>query len=206
MPAKPRIMDLNRFTMFADVPGVENQKAKLSWGIRDGSARVTVFVFNTAAKRNEVISAPLGTETFLVFCDMFEKIIDASPGSKSKIDCYMGIRDAGGKLTGEKKLIGEFWFGVDNEGLIWVSLVDADKPRIKFTFKMWDYHKILKTDGTPLTDVEASKAVARTTIRALREVYVPAMAQFIEYVGKTSNNNSSNVTKAEELTLEDINF
>ena len=55
----PRIHDLNKFSLFADVPGVEKQRARLTWSMRGDQPRITVFLFNPATNRNENISAPL---------------------------------------------------------------------------------------------------------------------------------------------------
>jgi hypothetical protein len=198
--------------MFAEIPGVQNQRARLNWSLRNGGPRISVFAFNTVTNKNDSISAPLGVEVFMLFCDQFEKMATANPNTKSKIECYTSIRDAAGNITPEKRLISELWFGVDAEGMVWISIVEGDKPKIKFIFNLWQYNKFIKNDGTELSGPEASSMLAQSTIRALRTIYTNEIGEFTEYVGKTTGNIQqlappvSTASKVDEITLEDINF
>lgn len=205
----PRICDLNKFTLFADVPGVEKQRARLTWSMRGDQPRITVFLFNPATNRNENISAPLSPEVFLFFCDKLEEVINGNPGVKYKIDCLTAIRTSEGKITDERKLICELWFGQDGDGMIWLSLIEGEKPRLKFNFSLWDYNKIYKPDGEQLSAAEASIGVARATVRALRHIYTHNMTQFTEYASaatKASSVPSNVISKTDTTVLEDLTF
>ena len=207
--ASPRIQDLNKFSLFTDIPGVEKQRARLTWSMRGDQPRITVFMFNPATNRNDNISAPLSPEVFFYFCDKFEEVINGNPGVKYKIDCLTAIRTAEGKITDEKKLICELWFGQDNDGMIWLSLIEGDKPRLKFNFSLWDYNKIYKPDGEVLSAAEASIGLAKGVIRALRDIYTINLAQFTEYTAaaaKTSTAPSNVISKTDATVLEDLTF
>lgn len=207
--AGPRIQDLNKFTLFAEIPGVDNQRARLTWSIRGGQPRISVFMFNPATNRNEVISAPLAPDVFMFLCDKIEEVTTAAPGTKYKVECLTAVRDAAGKMTSERKLISELWFGIDAEGMIWLSVIDGDKPRIKFNFNLWEYNKIYKPDGTVFSAAEGSVGIAKATIRALRQIYTVNMAEFTEYVpagGKAGSTTSTGAVKSDTSVLEDLTF
>lgn len=208
----PKIQDLNKFTLFADIPGVQNQRARLSWSLRGGNPRISAFAFNSATGKNEISSAPLPPDAFLVFFDQFQKMVESGQNNvKAKVACLTGIRDTEGKLTQEKRLLSELWFGVDEAGLAWVSVVEGEKPRIKFTFNIWGYTVIYKADGSPLTESEASKLCASSVIKALRSIYTANMAEFAEYSPAAARAATTAVTemaapKIDPSVLEDINF
>ena len=204
----PRIQDLNKFTLFADIPGVENQRARLTWSIRGGQPRISVFLFNPATSRNEVLSAPLSPEIFLFLCDKIEEVASAAPGTKYKIECLLSVRDAAGKPTQEKRTLSELWFGIDADGLVWMSIIDGEKPRIKFNFSLWDYHKLYKPDGSVFTQSECSIGIAKATIRALRDIYTRNMGEFVEYTPAGNKNTAAATTAVKNDTsmLEDLSF
>ncbi len=206
MDDKPRIKDLNRFSLFVPMPNVPNQRARLSWSIRAASPRISIFYFNPATNKNEVMAVFMAPEVFFVFLDQFEELIkNNQTGAKYKIENYLGIKDAQGKQTADRRLVNELYYGLDAEGMAWLSVVEGDKPRLKFTFSLWDYSKIFKPDGTQLSESEASKAYALTAIKALRDIYTMNMSTFAEY-GKPEFSAKSSSVKVDESVLEDLNF
>jgi hypothetical protein len=52
-----------------------------------------------------------------------------------------------------------------------ISLESDTRPRLKFTFRLSDYHKIYRSDGSVLSESEASCLHALSTIRAIRSIY-----------------------------------
>jgi hypothetical protein len=205
----PRIQDLSKFTMFADAPGGGGQRSKLQWSIRGGNPRITIFTFNPVTNKNDIISAPLTPEVFLLFCDQFLSIINNNATNvKAKLDTYIGLRDEANKLTGEKRLLSELWYGVDENGLAWISVTEGDKPKVKFTFSLWAYNKIYKSDGSELTATEVSRAMADSTISALKNIYINNMATFSEYNTGASAvaNKSQSSDKAVNFNVQDLDF
>ena len=208
----PRIQDLNKFTLFADIPGVTKQRARLSWSMRGTNPRITAFAFNPNTNKNEVTTAPLSPDIFLIFCDQFLAMIDSNQTNiKAKIETLTSVRDAGNKPTQEKKLLSELWYGIDANGIVWMSIVEGDKPRIKFTFNIWGYNVIYKTDGTALTEAEASRIAAKSSVSALKAIYIQNMAEFTEYVPQSdrtidARTTDTSVAKIDPSVLEDINF
>jgi hypothetical protein len=76
-----------------------------------------------------------------------------------------------GAATGERKLSCHAMVGKDEDGLVWISLVAKDRPRIKFIFQLSDWHEIFHGDGTPYNAADASVLQALSIARSLRLVY-----------------------------------
>jgi hypothetical protein len=216
---RPQIHDLNKIMMFTETPGAPGKRSKLAWSVRDGAPRLTVFTNDPKDQVNKgIMYAPMNPETFYAFMDLFEQVTKSPSGTKYKIDCLTSSRDQAGNIKqDEKVLLSEIWFGKDDAGLIWLSCVAPNRPKIKFTFKVSDYHRIFK-DGNPLSESEASCLQAMATIRILRNAFyshVSALKPTTPVNGdrpRTSFNNNSNNSynqnrqQREETKVEDIPF
>ena len=208
-----RINEILRFSMFTDAPGVEGKRSRLAWSVRDGNPRVTVYTnIPTDTIQKGVLSAPMNPETFFIFLDLFEKVALGDNGIKYKIDCYTSFRKEDGTYT-DKTLQSELWFGKDDQGVIWISVNAPSRPKIKFDFKVYDYHKIYKGDGTQISESEASALQALAVIKAMRNIYVPlvgALKQPNPGISKPFTDqkvyNGNPATAQANPTFEDVNF
>lgn len=157
------MLSLNRFSMWTPAPGVENKRARLSFGLLDINPRISVFTSipdDTIGKG--VISAGMNPETFFIFLSRLEAITKAPPGTKEKIECYQGR---------EKLKSSDVIFGKDSDGMIWLSVIAPNRPNIKFIFELSNYHNIIKSDGTELSKAELSAIEAQAKISILRKMY-----------------------------------
>lgn len=213
---RPQIQDLNKIMMFTETPGVQGKRSKLAWSVRDGAPRITIFTNDPKDQTNKgVIYAPMNPETFYIFADLFEDAIKGPSGAKYKIDCLTSARDSAGNLKPEEKaLLSEIWFGKDENGLVWISCVSATRPKIKFIFRVSDYHRIF-IDGEALTEAKASCAQAMATIRILKNAfYSHAAAIRVPLAGTgdkprtnySNNNYNKSSQPREEMKAEDLPF
>jgi hypothetical protein len=162
-----------------------------------------------------IMYAPMNPETFYAFLDLFEQATKSTSGTKYKIDCLTSTRDQAGNIKqDEKVLLSEVWFGKDDAGLVWLSCVAPNRPKIKFTFKVSDYHRIFK-DGSPLSEAEASCLQAMATVRILRNAFYPLVSTLKSTTPNTGdkprtsyNNNGYNQNRQPmaETKVEDIPF
>lgn len=170
--------ELEKFQLFTETPGVPGKRSRLGFSSYRGNPRITVFTNVPNDTGKGVINAPMNPETFLVFLDLLEKVALNPAESKHKIDCWTVMRAAEGQEANrEKTLLSELYFGRDAAGLIWISVTAPNRPRIKFDYRISDFHKIYKGDGTQLTEGESSTLQAMATIRALREVMIVHMSE-----------------------------
>jgi len=168
--AAVKINELEKFAMFMNAPGAEGKRSKLSWYIREGSPRITVYTNIPSDTINRgAISAAMNPETALIFLDLFEKGILDNNAFKYKLECFTTPwSDTGERL--DKKVTSELWFGKDNTGMVWISILSDNRPKIKFEFKISDWHRIFHADGTQFTEVEGSVLQAMAVIKAMRNI------------------------------------
>jgi hypothetical protein len=166
------INEINRYTMYAD--NNTGKKAKLCWCIRESSPRITVYTNNpldTVSKG--VINCPMNPETFFLFVDLFEQVLKGPNDKKYKINCFNGYNPETGTYDsqGPKNLVCELWFGKDEEGIAWISLIAPERPQIKFVFKLSDFHGVTKGNGDSFSVSELSVLQAQATIIPLKHIY-----------------------------------
>lgn len=208
---QPRILDFNRLAMWTPSPGVENKRARLSFGILDISPRITIFTNNpndTIGKG--IIAAAMNPETFFTFLNRLEVIAKGPAGNKEKIECFTGK---------ERVKVSDLVFGKDEEGFVWLSIIAPNRPNIKFIFEMSDWHTIQRGDGTKFTPSECSVLEAAAKIQVLRNIYTQHFADILktprpdynalrnnqkEYPKKTEAPKKEAVTPG--ITFEDIDF
>jgi hypothetical protein len=207
---KPKIYEIAKFNMFADSPGVEGRRARLVWGVRDGNPRITVFTNNPNSKGLEgIISAPMSPQVFIAFLTLFEDVIKGPNDIKRKMDNDTSRRDEDNKPV-DKSLLSEVFFGKDSNGIVWISVIAPSKPKIKFEFRLSDYHRFYKTDGTQFTESEASVLEAISVIQCLKALY-PKYYGELKVQGTRTYPNSSNTvstySKPHEVAgIEDVLF
>lgn len=179
-PEKIKILDFDKLQMWTPTPGAPGKRAKLGFSIRDGNPRITVFTNDPKDTINKgIIYAAMNPETFFAFLALFEKVIKSQEEVKTKIDCF-GTRWENDKPTKERILISELYFGRTAEGIVWISLVAENRPKIKFDFKISDFHGIFRGDGKQISEAESSQLEALAKLGLLRTIYSNMIAKAIE--------------------------
>lgn len=186
---KPKIHEINRFTMFTPAPGVEGKQSRLAWCVRDGNPRITVYtnIPSDATNMYGILSANMNPETFFVFLDELEKIALGQSNVKRCINCYTTFRQENG-APGEKKLMSKLLFGKDENGMMWLSIVSDNRPKIKFEIKFSDWHELLHEDGSspPQSDLSVAQTIA--ICKAMRVIYAKLVSDFRQPRPFNSNN------------------
>jgi hypothetical protein len=162
--------ELDKFTMYTNAPGVENRRSRLQWSSYRGNPRITVFTGVPTDTNKGVISAAMNPETFFVFLELMKEVIESRGETRRKIDCDTNLKAADNTMTKERILSSSIVFGKDSAGVVWISLVAENRPKIKFDFKISDYHRIYQEDGTQFTEAQASCLQARAATTALKEI------------------------------------
>lgn len=214
---RPQIRELAKWDMYAKATESQQRSSRLAWSIRDGNPRITVFTnINEDPVGNKMIYAAFNPATFMIFLNLFNRLAKGEPGRSSYITCYTSFKPNGAANQGpaEKTLLSTVYFGKDELGIVYLKLVAANRPEIKFEYHLSDYHEIFKPDGEPLTQAEASQAQGTTTIETLIRIYEHLVAEFkpartpqaTDRAYMPNSNNYAN-TKTSDVTFDnDIGF
>lgn len=169
-----RIHDFENFTLWADTPDRPGYRARLAFGERNGSPRISVF---TNIEGAPVVWIGFDPLTFNVFLKKFEAIVNGENGGADKID-NMGAPPGAerGKAVKEHDLVvrNVLHFGKSQEGVCWVAVEQTGVKNIRFMILPTMWHHFYGTDGQPMTPKTASVAFAQSLIECLRS----AMAKF----------------------------
>lgn len=163
--------ELEKFQMFTPAPGAEGRRSRLSFSSYRGNPRLTVFTGVPNDTGKGVIHAAMNPETFMIFLKLLEQIAKSNKEEKNKIDCDTLIKAADGARSQERTLSSSLVFGRDAEGVIWISVIAENRPKIKFEFQISDFHRLYKGDGSQFTKAEASSLQALAVIDALRRIF-----------------------------------
>jgi hypothetical protein len=170
---KPKIVDIDRLILFGPHPDNPSIRSKMVWASRNGHPRVTVYTNHPQEQGLKgILNAPMDALTFKIFARKFREVCLTEGEQKgNKVDCLgSAFDDQGKRIPNEKRLVGELWFGKDANGIVWLSLVAPDRPRVKFELRLSEWHKIY-FNGQPLTEAEASKQQGLSYVETLVECF-----------------------------------
>jgi hypothetical protein len=211
-PQQYQFKELEKFQLYTETPGVSGKRSRLTFSSYRGNPRITVFTNVPNDTGKGVLYAAMNPETFLIFLDLMEKLAREPKEDKFKIDCSTILKAAEGEeRSNEKTLLSELYCGRDANGVIWISVISPNRPKIKFEYKVSDFHKIYHGDGRPFTEQELSSVQAMATIRALREVMIAHMGEIKPPYVPGSNGNQAKsapaaASKVSTSGFDDISF
>lgn len=197
----PPTKEIVRLAKYTPTPGVEGKSAKLATCIRDGYPRLTVFTNHPDDKvAGGAINAPADPATFMTFLTLLEEAALAKGEYRFAIECdsTRTVNDKREKFHATT-IVG----GQDKEGIVWLSVVAQDRPKIRFDFKMNDFHRIT-VNGTPMNPSEASCASALAYVMTCKQVF-PALFMDVAPPVPRNGNKFGNKPKTPALD-EDFNF
>lgn len=177
-----RIYDFEQFTLWADTPGRQGFRSRMTFGERNGAARITVFP-NTEP-RTDIVWIGMAPLVFMEFLDRFEAIVRGEAGKSSKLaNMGAGPNAPKGKAPRDEDLVvrNTLHFGKSQEGVCWLAVEQQGVPNIRFTILPSSWHTFFREDGTAITPKEASAAQALALVKTLRGIYMPFFGRLRPY-------------------------
>lgn len=205
-----KIIEIPRTRMFGKPVQGANRSPQLAWCIWRANPRITVFINGPQDQAGKgVISAPMDPTTMYVLLDDILKIIDGPNGSHEHMTCWTTAKnDNNSAVAAEKILLSEVHYGKDDKGIVWISIQAKDQPKIRFDYRMSDWHELF-IDGQPASESTSSMKRARGAIKLLKEVYPQLVAKTdataINQL-QTAQRDKQKVTKTFENFDDDVTF
>jgi hypothetical protein len=113
----------------------------------------------------------MSPEVFLILMGKLEKIISSPAGTRDLMKNFTVPKVPEGSNERPDRSVrihlSDTWIGKDDNGIIWISVVAENRPKIKFEFRISDFHKLFHGNGTALTEAEASELQARAWVRGV---------------------------------------
>lgn len=197
-----------RFTPVSLRTNYDDTFATLVWSVRMGYPRVTVFLDNDKFNKDKIdyskqIKATFDHIKLKVFLKQADKVIKSEKsveyGVKSKNNEY-----SNGERTNNIVLQSTLFLGKDDDGMIYLKLVEPGKKMVRFELGMDNkYIVLVKPDGQDLDDKSKLSALYATeyidTLRLLLDEEVKKFAKVTE-VNAPINNKT--YTKSESKPAE----
>ncbi len=153
-------LEQDKLSLYAvpDKPGARSPK--LCWAVIFNHPRLTVYTNDPQLQNKENdwgrITARLDIIVAQSVLDVLLSMIDEPADTRYKIENFNNPITENGERTQTPVHINDIHIGKDKEGVIWLSVVEKDKPKIKFNLEFSDYHHLQCGDGTPVTRAKAS--------------------------------------------------
>ena|ERR1035437_5996166 len=177
-------LDNDRLVLEAPCPGNPGVTSRLVWAIRKNNPGITIYT-NDPADRTEKtnngrITANMDCITFSAFLNALEQYASQPEEGRTKIENYETVW-AYGKPSESPVLMSETWVGRDKDGVVFISVLAAGRPRIRFNLGFGLMHRIYHGDGTPFSTSEISVASAKAHVRILTALYGPVLvAEYLD--------------------------
>lgn len=175
-----RIIEIPRMSMFTKPLQGSNRSPRLSWCCLRGNPRITVFLNGPDSLPNKgIISSPMDPTAMEDLLACINKVAESEPGNKPyRMTCWTSPRvDKGNSaVAAEKVLLSEVIIGRDDKGIVWISCQAKDMPKVKFEFRLSDYHEMFIGDQ-PMSEGEASALHAKSFTKILSTIYPKLIAE-----------------------------
>lgn len=210
--------DISRVVIWQDAAGVNDNNAKrarLVMSFRDGNPRFTVYTGEMGP--TGIISFPMDVYTFGGVIETIKDVITSEPGTKVSVESIGSVWE-NEKPTNKTRIVSTLHIGKTKEGVIYLSVIDENKPKIIFPLKVSKFHNFRDGDKELVPDSKSSerlaKGLAETFSRILAQVTVNytndeytygdrkpgAVRGFESLVGATSPTKAVNKAPKKEIT------
>lgn len=165
---KYTIFDFEKLSMMSS-----QGRAKLRFGIFRNNPRITVYTNEESDKSNNfgMITASMDPLVFGDLMQSLDDLIDSPNGTKFRIENFtLSERNEAGKRTTVHQ--NDIIIGKDETGVYWISVIAEGRPKFKFEFGNFPFHKFYKTDGTEMSKAELSHNTLKSATSLFRQLYV----------------------------------
>ena len=151
-----KIVSFVPLTLYTDTND-DDGYATLSWSIRKGYPRITVYTDNSRKKSKEfsfdhLITAPMDAVIVNVVIDNLGKVIKSDKEIKLATKCY-NVKYVNNEKTDDIYLQATIIIGKDKDGVIYMTAVEDGKRKVKFKLLPREkWHKFINAGGNEVTD------------------------------------------------------
>jgi DNA-binding protein YbaB len=152
-----KYLDVGRFALWAEGTG-DNKRARLIMSFRDGQPRLTVYT--GVSGKDGVLSFPSDVPTMVYFLARLKEVAAGENGTRWPIDSLTHIYE-NDKPTKQKRVVSTVYVGKSSEGIVYISVIGENRPKIVFEIKPSEYHLFKDRDNQKLSDGVVSAIMAK---------------------------------------------
>lgn len=152
-----KFMDVSRFTLWAEGSG-DNKRARLVLGFRDGHPRLTVYT--GLSGKEGIVPFPADAATMVYFLNRLKEVASGERGTRYSIDSLSNVYE-NDKPTKQKRVVSTMYIGKSSEGIVYLSVLAENRPKVVFEIKPSEYHVFKDKDGQKVPDDVISVTMAK---------------------------------------------
>jgi hypothetical protein len=181
-PPRPKnALDNRRLHLLTPCPTAPGKTSQLSIGVFIKEKFGEPFVRITVATRDPEdqgerngygkITAEFDPPVFYALLEKLDRIAKGPAGTEDKIKWEVKeITFMNGRRSDGPMPVAEVHFGKDVDGIVWLSVLKPNRPRIKFSFGITDFHNLVHKSGEQVSKSECSEIFALGWTNTLRSV------------------------------------
>jgi hypothetical protein len=180
-PRVKNALDNRKLQLLTPCPTAAGKTSALQVGVfaqekfGEPFVRVTVFTRDPEdqGERNDYgkIQAEFEPPAFYAFLEALDRIAKGPAGTEDKIKWEVkGITFFGGKRSDTPQVKAEVHFGKDADGTVWIGVMKPNRPKIKFSFGITDFHNLVHKTGEQVSRAECSEYFALGWTKMLRDL------------------------------------
>lgn len=181
-----------------DLSGMNEQGKRANFQVRysGNKVRITVWTGIDGDKDGGSMKAIIEPQAFYSFLSFMETIIANNERGHARYMVTKSLGPEGWKKGPIDR--GHLFCGRDNDGVVFISLVQPNRPKIMFPLKEDAFYMFANKNGDPLDKQEASNIVAKAYVEMGRKFIASLVAtEYVDKdsrptVGKKKENNSYN--------------
>lgn len=167
-----KIVRFSPLTLRKDFGDETRDYGLLSWSIRMGYPRISVFTSNVGNKEtfdySKMITAPLDYITLQMFFKAMERVIDSEVETKEVIECY-NVEYVNNVKTDNIILQAKVTIGKDAEGIVYLAATEESKRKIRFDLMPnGKWYKHFDKDGKPYPKNVLSQMYSKAYLATLK--------------------------------------
>lgn len=152
-----KFLDVNRFVLWAD-GAAEGKKARLMLGFRDGHPRLAVTT--GVSGKDGIINFPADVPTIVYFLNRLKEVAAGDRGTRHSIDSLTTLYE-NDKPTKQKRLVSTVYLGKSSEGIVYISVIAENRPKIVFEVKPSEFHVFKDKEGQKISEESISCIMAK---------------------------------------------
>lgn len=139
------------------------KRPRLVFGFRDGNPRIIIYTGEQGPQG--VITYGMDYPNFGYFLETLKEIIDSPEGTKESVDSILPAQDGM-----PEKNIGVLHVGKTKDGIIYLSVIAENKPKLVFTIKGSKFHRYFDSAKSPVAESLVSKRMATSLYNYLYNI------------------------------------
>lgn len=193
VPPEKNCLDNDKLHLFTP-SSQQGKMARFQLMFTDNSPHFRVYTNDDSDKTKEknygAILAKMDLMAFEGVMELLKRAIHLKETGRFKVE-NKGFIWPYGKRSETVMLLSETHVGKDKDGVVWISVIAKDRPKLIFYFKGDEYHVFNNADGTPFSLSERSVIHASAWVDTVRSMIKDlAVSKYVDIQAKKNASKS----------------